>query len=447
MEVDVSTIISRYFEKREHLNITELCHMMKKKDCDKGLGFHNYSTFYHALFSPLRDKKIRLLEVGNCKKGVSLPVWREYFPHAHIMGADCEPVETSDAGIETHVFNQKSVNDIHRLMRSIQPVDIMIDDGIHRFDDNWNLWAHAFPYLSEGGIYIVEDLKLETRDDFTKRYDDFVHHADIGFFKMLEIPYTRNDYDNRLFVFQKKKKPELTIATAASQNHSKSLIQFLCSLIVNKVVFKHVYVYDLGLDPATLRIIKDMFSEKQVIIRTFDYAKYPPYFCITEGAGQYAWKPVIIEEVAQGMKDGLLFWCDAGNKIVDDLEPLYKFMSRNSIYTPASLGKVAEWTHPGTLEHFGMNTDDTHSRLGMRNAAQVCFHISSSNPEVMEFIEEWSRCAQRKDCIAPDGSSRLNHRHDQSILSILFYRFASRHSHLVKEVRDSFFVSIHQDID
>lgn len=442
MEVDLSEVTSKYFEKKEHMNVTELCHLMKRHDCDKGLGFHNYSTYYHALFSPLRDKKLRLLEVGHCKKGVSLPVWKEYFSHADIMGADIEPVNKGE--IQTHVFNQKSVNDIHRLMRAIGPIDIMIDDGIHAFDDNWNLWVHSFPYLNEGGIYIVEDLKSETRDEFRKRFDDFFSKSDIGSFYMVEIPYCRNDYDNCLMVFQKKKKPEMVLVTAASENHSKSLVQFLCSLIVNKVVFRHVYVYDLGLDPATLRIIKDMFSEKQVVIRTFDYSKYPSYFCITESSGHYAWKPAIVEEVANEMRSGLLFWCDAGNKIMDDLEPLFEFMTKNSIYTPSSLGKIGEWTHPMTLEYFGMDGDDPITRMEMRNAAQICFEI---NPDTLELIREWSRCAQIRECIAPEGSSRLNHRQDQSLLSILFYRFAARHPQSLREIRNDLFVSIHQDID
>lgn len=436
--------VGRYFEKKEFLNITELCHMMKKKDCDKGLGFHNYSTFYHALFSPIRDKEVRLLEIGHCKKGVSLPVWREYFSKATIIGVDCEEIEDDSEGILRYVFNQKSVEDIRRVMDSIQPVDIIIDDGIHNFDDNWNLFTHVFPYLSEGGIYIVEDLKSETRDEFLKRRHDLLKRNDVSTFQLLDIPYQKNEYDNRLLVLQKKKKPDLTIVTAASQNHSKSLIQFLCSLIVNKVVFKQVYVYDLGLDPATLRIIKDMFSEKQVRIRTFDYTKYPSYFNIDDECGQYAWKPVIIEEVAHDVKDGLLFWCDAGNKIVDDLMPLYDFMGKNYIFTPVSLGSIVDRTHPATMEYLSIQPDSSIAKLSMRNAAQVCFHI---HEKTLQFIEEWSNCAQIKNCIAPDGSNRLNHRQDQSILSILFYQFSKLYPKLLTEIRDSYFVSIHQDID
>ena len=33
-----------------------------------------------------------------------------------------------------------------------------------------------------------------------------------------------------------------------------------------------------------------------------------------------------------------------------------------------------------------------------------------------------------KICIVPDGSNRSNHRQDQSILSILFYKYKEKHN-------------------
>ena len=44
-------------------------------------------------------------------------------------------------------------------------------------------------------------------------------------------------------------------------------------------------------------------------------------------------------------------------------------------------------------------------------------------PAVMALLREWRRCALIKDCIAPPGSNRRNHRQDQALLSILIHRY------------------------
>lgn len=232
----------------------------------------------------------------------------------------------------------------------------------------------------------------------------------------------------------------LSIITAASQNHSKSLVQFLRSLVEHKVVFDRLFIYDLGLEPDMIMIIRKMFlAQNNIHIRTFCFDKYPSFFNIEKDAGQYAWKPVIIEQVANEVKEGLLFWCDAGNKAVDDLKSLVDFMKNNSIYTPSSLGNIAEWTHPSTLSF--MDAFDL-SEKGCRNAAQVCFSL---NNDTIRFIGKWSFYAQIEPCIAPYGSNRSNHRHDQSLLSILYYRFLEQYP--TEIIKDDYFVQIHQDID
>jgi len=40
-----------------------------------------------------------------------------------------------------------------------------------------------------------------------------------------------------------------------------------------------------------------------------------------------------------------------------------------------------------------------------------------------DFVEEWMKYALLKEYICPDGSDRTNHRQDQAILSILYYKY------------------------
>src|SRR5580704_7291010 len=57
-------------------------------------GLHFYTRLYHRLFSGLRDKPIRLLEIGvggyalETSGGCSLAMWADYFPSGQITGID-----------------------------------------------------------------------------------------------------------------------------------------------------------------------------------------------------------------------------------------------------------------------------------------------------------------------------------------------------------------------
>ena len=45
---------------------------------------------------------------------------------------------------------------------------------------------------------------------------------------------------------------------------------------------------------------------------------------------------------------------------------------------------------------------------------------------VKEFIEYFYKCACDKECIAPESSSRLNHRQDQAVFTILYYKYLNK---------------------
>lgn len=230
---------------------------------------------------------------------------------------------------------------------------------------------------------------------------------------------------------------DLTIVTGSSQNHFKSLVQFLSSTVNIGIPFK-CYIYDLGIDKEYFDSLKIVFPK--FIYRTFDYSKYPDYFNIKINAGEYAWKPVIIEEVAKEI-DGVLIWFDSGNKILDSLENLYKIIQKQSIYSPISSDIVSKWTHPLTLEYIGI---DKHSKiLKMYNRNGAAFGFNLKRKEIRTFIDTFSKISQDKDCIAPMGSSRLNHRQDQSVFTLMYYQFFGNRRTESKYIG----FNIHNDVD
>lgn len=241
----------------------------------------------------------------------------------------------------------------------------------------------------------------------------------------------------RLLFF--KSKQELVIVTGSDSSHFKSLYQLLKSLTLHEKNTK-VLVFDLGITNKEREIIKDDFPNYE--LRKFDYSKHPSYFNIKENAGEYAWKPVIINSVLNEFKTSVC-WLDGGNKVMKPLISIRKIIELYGFYSPFSKGIISDWTHPKSLECLGVLKEK--KILKQRNLNGACVCANYNNLEVRKLIKNWSDCAKSKNCIAPEGSSRENHRQDQAILSTLIYRDLFNIGK--KMTYRKFGFKTHQDID
>lgn len=238
---------------------------------------------------------------------------------------------------------------------------------------------------------------------------------------------------------------KVLIVSGASQNHCKSLKQFLSTVAFD--MFDCI-VYDLGLEIESCDELIRLYPTINLV--KFDYSKYPSYYNIHINAGEYAWKPAILNEVLKTVKETkapteILIWCDSGNKIVNPhLTQLIPFTYANKIYSPSSSGDILRWTHPLTLSWFKIPTTSTFLKHCNRNGAILCFNIT--NDTVCNFITDFSRCASIKECIAPEGSSRANHRQDQAVFTVLYYMFINLNKGI--NICDRYLdITIHNDCD
>lgn len=228
---------------------------------------------------------------------------------------------------------------------------------------------------------------------------------------------------------------ELVIVTGADSSHFRSLNQFLSSLYNHEPNIR-VVVYDLGLmEPERLHL-RNSFPSAD--LRLFDYSQYPDYFNIKVNAGEYAWKPVIFSEIFNEFRC-CICWMDAGNVVTEPLAWILRIAKKIGMYSPYSSGCISDWTHPKTLEF--LNVPDR--LLKMPNLNGACVAAYYHNPEARSLVNQWKTCALERDCIAPAGSSRQNHRQDQAVLSVLAHQ-----SGITKKMpARSYGFKIHQDID
>jgi hypothetical protein len=216
---------SRFAHQLRSLNVvalTSMCYTMSWHGSDKGGPLHNYTTTYSAIFGELRNKPLRILELGlgsnnpnfpyymgvGAKPGASLRGWRELFPHALVYGADIDrDILFEEDRIKTFYCDQLDEIAIRDLWS--QPdlrggMDIIVDDGHHTFEANSLFLDGSLGRLRPGGTYVIEDIQKETlgewqellRTIYPKR---FPNHE----FAIVEMPNSLNDHDNNLVVIRR----------------------------------------------------------------------------------------------------------------------------------------------------------------------------------------------------------------------------------------------------
>jgi hypothetical protein len=227
----------------------------------------------------------------------------------------------------------------------------------------------------------------------------------------------------------------LVIVTGADSSHYKSLCQFLSSLFRYEPTIK-VVVFDLGLLESERQHLKGTFPSSE--LRLFDYLQYPDYFNIKVNAGEYAWKPVILCDTLNEFKC-CVCWMDAGNVVTEPLVWLRRITNAVGMYSPHSSGLVFHWTHPATLAFLNASNNLLHKP----NLNGACVAVGYQNPKARDIVNQWKTCALIRECIAPRGSSRKNHRQDQAVLSVIAHQ-----SGITKSMPTRCYgFKTHQDID
>jgi demethylmacrocin O-methyltransferase len=133
---------------------------------DKASSFHSYLDTYERYLSPLRDKPVRLLEIG-VLGGASLKMWRDYFLLGRIFGLDCDDKTGLKLGERIEIIRGDSskqsgwlavYDEMATAFGQAPFFDAIVDDGAHTVFSVIKAFQLGFPMLNPGGLYIVEDV-------------------------------------------------------------------------------------------------------------------------------------------------------------------------------------------------------------------------------------------------------------------------------------------------
>lgn len=171
----------------------DLGRLSMARGSDKWGGWHFYTPHYERHFARLRDKPVRLLEIGiggyddPDLGGASLRMWRDYFRRGLVVGMDIHPKPgVQGPRVRTVQGDQSDPDLIARIGAGAGPFDIVVDDGSHVSSHVITTFGALFPHVRPGGFYVIEDLQTSFWPEFGGSTTEFTNPATtVGFLKTL----------------------------------------------------------------------------------------------------------------------------------------------------------------------------------------------------------------------------------------------------------------------
>lgn len=153
---------------------TSLTALAVKYGTDKYGKWHRYTPHYETHLGYLRDEAFTLFEIGigGYKRqgdgGASLRMWKEYFPHAQIIGLDIEDKTfVREDRIQAFQGSQTDQDVLRRIVDRADNLRVVIDDGSHHNAHILATFQALFPLLPDDAHYVIED----TQTAYWPRYD------------------------------------------------------------------------------------------------------------------------------------------------------------------------------------------------------------------------------------------------------------------------------------
>ena len=175
---------------------------------------HGYSNFYTSYLTHLKNKKIKILEIGSFS-GASAAAFKKYFLNSSIFCFDINISKFIYSSKDIHVYGL-DVNNKRNLKEYLEAItsktksskfDIIIDDGSHNLSDLISSLKNLFEHVQNGGFYIIEDFKFPNYYEYNRNInhifmDEILNNLDKRKFFNSEILKK----ENQIFLHENIKK-------------------------------------------------------------------------------------------------------------------------------------------------------------------------------------------------------------------------------------------------
>jgi len=160
----------------------------------------NFTPFYEKYFNHLRNKSIKILELG-VANGHSVASWLYYFPNAMIYAVDIKKSDKffyKSKRIQYHSVDLLNEKSVQKFIKKNNNFDIIIEDSLHTQEGTTKILKNFYPTLNPGGVYAIEDFNhIDIIIDKTKKFNEAS-----GKSLMVKFPLTLHEIFQ--FISQKK---------------------------------------------------------------------------------------------------------------------------------------------------------------------------------------------------------------------------------------------------
>ena len=143
------------------------------------------------------------------------------------------------------------------------------------------------------------------------------------------------------------------------------------------------------------------------------------------GGGYWLWKPYLIYKLLQEAEEGaVVMYVDAGSVITGDPAPMLALARRHGFLGYRMPHATQAWTKGDVYHALGMDIS-TYGRERQLSGAVLLFKKCE---RTLDLVRRWLALCERADLItdapsvAPNHPDFQDHRHDQSILSLLLLK-------------------------
>jgi hypothetical protein len=122
--------------------------------------WEHYFDIYHRHFSKFAGTAVNVVEIG-IYSGGSLGMWKSYFgSECHVYGVDIEEACKQYEDEDTTIFigDQGNPEFWTEFKKQAPRIDILIDDGGHKPEQQMVTLELMLPHLQPGGVYLCEDV-------------------------------------------------------------------------------------------------------------------------------------------------------------------------------------------------------------------------------------------------------------------------------------------------
>ena len=143
------------------------------------------------------------------------------------------------------------------------------------------------------------------------------------------------------------------------------------------------------------------------------------------GAGYWLWKPYMIHKLLSQAQDGdVVMYADAGSVFTGDPRPLLALARKHGFLGFRMPHMTQGWTKGDVYKALDMDIN-LYGRERQLSGAVLFF---KKCPRTMDLVQRWLALCEREDLltdvpsVAPNHAEFQDHRHDQSILTLLLLK-------------------------